>query len=761
MNRQLSLSLTVTLLLAVSAPPSAGQQRPEAAPPARPQQDEVVRVTTNLVQVDVIVTDKDGRRVTDLRAEDFEVMEGGKKQPITHFSYLDFGASGVAAAGEATRPAATAAPPAPPASGQPPPAPLTRAQVRRTFALVVDDLGLSFESFRFVRQALRSFVDERMQPGDLVAILRTSSGAGATQQFTSGKRQLHAVINRLGWNPLGRGGLSPVTTLNEASAGSDFRDPIQFTEEAEEMRAGLYSVGSFGAVGALIQGMADLPGRKSLVFFSEAFRLFQAQGRNVQLLKAMEQLTDQANAASVAIYTVDASGLQTDQFEAADNPGARAYVMDPQFLAQFLAQEASGGAGGPIQNVNPPPRTLDRADASGLAAQAERDSASAFRRLRALSDQRVEARRESHTVLSFLAANTGGLFLNNRNDLGAAVGRVAEDNSGYYLIGFRPDDTTLDAAGRPRVRRLGVKVKRAGLKVRARSGYAGLSEGATAAKPRTRDAQIAAALVSPFASGDVGVRLTSLYGVEQDGAPYLRSLLYVDTRTLSFRQTPDGKRQAELDMVAVAFGADGRPVEQLSYPQTIVADTEADYQRLLEQGMSYILNMPLKRGGPYQVRVAVRDAASEKVGAATHYVEAPEVGKKRLAVSGIVLSGLAAEAGAAADPRLGPAVRRLPQGSMLDYRYQIYNAQTDASGRPQVQTQMRLYRDGQQVFGGRVLPLDATGQKDLKRLAAAGRLRLGPELKPGSYLLQVTVTDTLAPEKQRVATQWMDFEIVE
>lgn len=82
-------------------------------------------------------------------------------------------------------------------------------------------------------------------------------------------------------------------------------------------------------------------------------------------------------------------------------------------------------------------------------------------------------------------------------------------------------------------------------------------------------------------------------------------------------------------------------------------------------------------------------------------------------------------------------------------------------GRPQVQTQMRLFRDGRQVFAGRMLRLDAAGQKDLKRLAAAGRLRLGPELTPGSYLLQVTVTDALAPEKQRVAMQWIDFEIVD
>lgn len=747
----INLVITPVLLISIVTHSASGLQSwygPARLPPR--QQEDVIRVNTNLVQVDVIVTDKDGRRVADLRAEDFEIVESGKKQQITHFSYLDFSGGSAApdeAAGNAGRTPSGVAPTLPPR--------LTRSQVRRTFALVVDDLGLSFESFGSVKKALRSFVDEQMLAGDLVAVIRTSAGAGASQQFTSDKRHLHAVINRLSWNPIGRGGLSPVTTFNEASAGSDFRDTVQFTEEAEETRAGLYSVGSFGAVGALVQSMADVPGRKSLVFFSEAFRLFQAQGRNVQLLKAMQQLSDQANVASVAIYAVDASGLQTDQFEAADNPAARAYMIDPQ----FMAQSGTGGGGGPVLNVNAPPRTLQRADT--LSAQAEQGSAAAFRRLQALSDQRAGARNESHSVLSFLSVSTGGLFLNNRNDLGKAVGRVAEDNAGYYLIGFRPDDASLDPNGRPRFRRLGVKVKRAGLKVRTRSGYAGVADEARPAKAQTRDEQIAAALVSPFSAGEVGLRLTSLFGVEPDGGLYLRSLVHVDARGLSFRTAADGKRHAELDMVAVAFGGDGRPVEQLSYPQTVTADNDEAYRRLSEHGLSYVLNMPLRQGGPHQVRVAVRDAGSGKIGAATQYVEAPDVGKKRLSVSGIVVSGIPAGGAAAADPRLGPAVRVLPQGTLLDYRYQIYNAQADASGRPQVQTQMRLFRDGRQVFGGRVVPLDATGQSDSKRLAAAGRLRLGPELTPGSYLLQVTVTDALAPEKHRVATQWMDFEIVD
>jgi len=90
----------------------------------------------------------------------------------------------------------------------------------------------------------------------------------------------------------------------------------------------------------------------------------------------------------------------------------------------------------------------------------------------------------------------------------------------------------------------------------------------------------------------------------------------------------------------------------------------------------------------------------------------------------------------------------------------IYNANSGSpQGGPQVETQMRLLRDGQQVFTGRTLKFDATGQTNLKRLSVAGRLRLGPELAPGNYVLQVTVTDTRAPQERRTALQWIDFEI--
>jgi hypothetical protein len=164
------------------------------------------------------------------------------------------------------------------------------------------------------------------------------------------------------------------------------------------------------------------------------------------------------------------------------------------------------------------------------------------------------------------------------------------------------------------------------------------------------------------------------------------------------------------------------------------------------------------------MRVVVRDAVSERNGTAMQFIEAPELAKNRLSVSGIVLSdATVAEKATAAeqDIQSGPAVRRLRQGMMLDYRYIIYNAQgADSTANTAVQTQMILLRDGKPVFTGRVLPLDLSKQPNPKRVNAGGRLRIGPELVPGDYVLQVVVTNTTDPKKPRTATQWIDFEIV-
>ncbi|HEY0170257.1 MAG TPA: VWA domain-containing protein, partial [Pyrinomonadaceae bacterium] len=203
--RALTLALAAALLQTAApaqtpSPTTPAQTWPPAAPPTMQtppaerdvdaDADDVVRITTNLVQLDAVVTDKQGRQVTDLKADEFEVLVDGKPQALTHFSYV----SNVGA----TRPAAAAdAAPGPGA----PPARLRPEQVRRTVAFVFNDLQMSWESVHHARRAIKKFVDEQMEPGDLVAIIPTSGGSGALQQFTSDKRLLGAAVKNLRWYP--------------------------------------------------------------------------------------------------------------------------------------------------------------------------------------------------------------------------------------------------------------------------------------------------------------------------------------------------------------------------------------------------------------------------------------------------------------------------------------------------------------------------------------------------------------------------------
>jgi VWFA-related protein len=744
--------------------------KPSPAKEGDPQKDEVVRVTTNLVQVDVVVTDAEGRQITDLRPEELEVLEDGKRRALTNFSYIST---------ERTGSAATAAPAPAPVGAEAPkiaPALLRPEQVHRTIALVVDDLGLSFESTGYVRQALTKFVDEQMQPDDLIAIIRTSANSGAAQQFTSDKRRLHAAIERVQWNPAGRGGDSAFGGIETNPGAPDVKSGMQVVAEFEELRAARYSVGTIGAVSYVVRGLTDFPGRKSLILISESFKLFTIEGRNVQLLDALRRLTDQANLASVAISTLDATGLQTLTANAADSVVAKGYVFSPNELAT---------SGGMALLPPPPARNTSRVD-QNIATQSQRDSLDAFRKLNAMMDQRQQQNIETQSVLSYLAERTGGGFVSNRNDLGAGLQKIVNEQKGYYLIGYRPEESIIDPkTGRRRFHQVTVRVKRSGSRVRARSGYFGITDEEKRSLPQNRDAQIAAALTSPFSADAVRLRLTPLFGNAAEGGSFIRALLQIEAQDLSFTDDTEGSHKVVFDIAAVNFGNDGRVVDQLTQTQTLSVGKDA-YEQVLRDGLLYSLNIPVKQPGAYQLRVAVRDTARGSVGAAGQFVEIPDLSANRLALSGIILNGTTSAAPSKANeaasanppsanstsanasqppiesPQAGPAVRILRQGMILNYGYTIFNATPEsASGHPQLQTQMRLFRDGKEVFTGRVLNLDVGQQTDMKRLNAGGRLRIGPDLVPGLYVLQVVATDTLAKEKNRsTAAQWIDFEIV-
>jgi VWFA-related protein len=716
----------------ITEPPPPPPQQPKTQP-QKPEDIDVVRITTNLVQVDAVVTDKSGRVVTDLKPEEVQIFEDGKPQKTTHFSYnvIESGVVAPAAKSANADKVDKNAPPTPPVALRP-------EQVRRTMAIVVDDLGLSFESTYFVRRALKKFVDEQMQPGDLVAIVRTSGGMGALQQFTSDKRQLYAAIERVKWYASGRGGVGAFAAIEPPTPGAFGADIDAKNQELNQFRDDLFSVGTLGAISYVVKGLRQLPGRKSVLLISDGFRIYSLDDptQTFRTQERLRRLVDEAGRASVVIYTMNATGLQTLSLTAADSTG-------------------------------------------GMSADQVETQ---------LSNRR-NAAFETQQGLDFLAQQTGGIAIRNTNDLGGGIRRVMEDLKGYYLIGYRPDYATFDPkTGRRTFHKLSLKITRPGkFNVRMRNGFLGHTDDDTPQRPRTLAQQLVGALTSPFGATGVHLQLTSLFGNDAKAGSFMRSILHVDARDLTFTDEPNGWHKCVFDVLALTFGDNGVPVDQNGRTYTMKLPDDL-YKRALRDGLVYYVTVPIKKPGAYQLRMSLRDASSERIGAASQFIEAPDLKKDRLALSGIVMrgespskqtlpSGPAAQPGAdqpgnsasgqsqegleQGDPEASPAVRHLARGMLMAYSFIIYNAHLDkATNAPQLTTQVRMFRDGKPVFTGKENPFKLGNASDLKRLLAGGVIQLGTDLLPGDYVFQVIVNDPLASEKHRVATQWIDFEIV-
>jgi hypothetical protein len=287
----------------------------------------------------------------------------------------------------------------------------------------------------------------------------------------------------------------------------------------------------------------------------------------------------------------------------------------------------------------------------------------------------------------------------------------------------------------------------------------------------TRHAQIAHALFSPFATGALHVRLTTLFSQTAKSEPFVNALLHFEARELKFTDQPDDWHQAIVDTVAITYNAEGQQVDATDKTWTLRVHGKT-YENMLRNGIVYSVHVPVKKAGAYQMRVVVRDGTSELVGSATQFIEVPDVSKGRLTLSGIVLaadkpvpakpaeSGVAQAEGQVADedPNGTAAVRIFKPGSAIAYVYQILNAQPGDDKKPQLEVQTRMFRDGKQIYAGKPAPMNTGSAEDPARLVGGGRMQLG-QVAPGDYVLQVIVTDKLAKDKYRMAAQSMDFEI--
>ncbi len=726
------VSLAFLILILSISVSSNGQTPTPTTTPKQPTQikpaddEDIVRITTTLIQIDVVVTDKSGKVVTNLKPEDFEILENGKPQKITNFSFVTVEPPPAQLPTLKKNNSDKNTPP------PPPPVKLAPNQVKRTIALVVDDLTLSFSSVYFVREALKKFVREQMQAGDIVAIIRTSGGISALQQFTSDKQQLYAAIERIKFNlTVGRiSSFAPIRSQDTASPSlssgleADNLEVSNGVDEIERFRDDLFAVGTLGAVNYVVQGMRELPGRKAIMLLSEGFQIYNRSRDgniseiNSRVFDALKLLGDNANRAGIVIYTMDARGLQVTGLTAED-------------------------------------------DVSGLS----------FDQVQARITERNNTLLDTQESLNLLAEQTGGFAIRNNNDISGGIRKVLDDQKSYYLIGYQPDAETFDP-NKNRFNQLKVKLNKTGLKVRYRSGFFGIKD--EDSKPeiaRASDEQVMRALTSPFVSSDVSLRLTSIFGNDAKEGSFVRSLVHISAKDLTFTDKPDGSHETVVNVVAVTFGDSGVVVDSKSQTYTIGLKGKT-YEAALNYGLVYSLAVPIKKAGAYQLRVAVRDDKSQKIGSANQFINVPDLKKESLALSGIVLSSFDPQKTDAANQQQPTgessasslarqaALRRFQSTQALQFGYIIYNAKLDkTTQQPQFTTQVKLFRDGKEIFAGREIPYTAKEQLDFERIGIDGGLQLSG-LQEGEYVLQVIVKDALAKEKNRITTNWIDFEIV-
>lgn len=715
------ISALLPLLLVICAVRASGQNPAKQYPPEKA--DEVVIVTANLVQVDAIVTDKSGRPVTDLQAEDFELLENGHAKQITGFSYISLTAKD---SSPNAAPASRAVVDSVKKSGPPATLHAIRPEsVRRAIAIVVDDFGLSFESIARLRGALEKFIQEQTLDTDLIAVIRASGGAGAMQQFTSNRAQLLATIKRIRWYPTGRGSMSAVDSFSPIDSdekGLDLRG--YSSNRPPDLSSKSFFGGSLGALGFVVQGLSRFPGRKSIVLISDNLPVTHREAQANGTIRGLDKLIERANQYSIVISTIDARGL----------PKAGLTADDSQY---------------------------------NLAANQIMT--------------RGRERRMKFTVqqdgLSYLAQQTGGVFIHDNNDLTDGLRQIIDGEQGYYLLAYRPDDLDADT-GAPRARtyKVTLRLKRPGLEVRSRSSFHRTSIPRTVDGPgdspiRGKDDLLREALASPFVREGVRLKMTALF----TGGSEIRILLHVDARDVEFVKSPEDTYNGSFDIAAVAFDDNGRVARQVARTQTLRVPSGA-YEQLLRNGFVYSMTFPLEVPGPYQLRLALRDGASGRLGSDSQFVAVPDPKKTNLTVSGFVVQRLEAEASlqhgaempqtsvegtGGVRARKGPAVRRFDAGDLLTYSYLIYGVRrahaTDSSN---LWSQIRLFRADKELFTGRQVPVVISQKSSSGGLVAEGNLRLGTELTPGVYFLQVIVTDKLAPVEKQVSDQWIDFEIV-
>ncbi len=690
--------------LVVSGVSAAGSLQGIHQAPAPDPSQPVFHIGVDAVRIDAVVTDKDGRIITDLTADDFELKDDGRPQTVTLATFVPV-ASGpaTAAAADASRPARGDAPSASPVPAAPP---LPGKEMPRSIVVLVDDLGMSFESVYHARKALHTFFDESLQPTDVVAVTRTGMVAGTQRQFTTDRRLLHAAVDQLRWTVLSRRGVESfdsiegtgMTNIGGGPGGGGTSDPAGGAK-MDDLREKISALATLSAANLTVKAMASVPGRKAMILVSEGFDMYDGVQIDPRIQSALDTLWDQAARAGVVIYALATQGLQTGMLLASDNTS-------------------------------------------------KLGSASA---VRGASSDRHAMLRGTQDSLSLLTRETGGFAAMDTNDLAHALRRIVDDIRGFYIIGYAPNQETFERKGATiATHRIALKVKRPGLTVKFRGAFLGRSDQPPAAT--TPSASLVSAAMSPFTATTIPLALIPIWSGSPSGLS-IKSLLQVNASALTFAPVADGGTLASAEVAAVIVSVDGTVVTSGTATFTVQGAGDPASMGVV----TYTVDLRVPQPGGYQVRFALRDSRSGAIGSIGEFVEVPDVARGVLAVSTVRLGSehagpvdiTPAAATDTADSAAPPA-QRFRAGDDVPYFYEVYNADSSLTASP------RVLHDGQAVLEA---PPDTLQPDGSQRHRVSGAIRLNDTLPAGHYVLQVEASTPGEKGKPKVARSRVDFEV--
>ena len=737
MRKVLALPLAVVTFIC-----TATAQNPQQKPQS---EDDILRITTELVQVDAVVMDKNEQVIPDLKLSDFSLFENGKRQELQFVEYIGADSKprvegNTAGMGRGDSDIARN---------------LSAADLHRVFAFVVDDLTIPAEDIVTVRRLLTDFVDKQMGENDLVAIVRVVGGAGLLQQFTSDKPLLRRAIAELtprshpfsAFNNLEHVERSDQPPQPSGGTGSEIGSSAQTSNLAPQLNLtapggamdsdvsldgytrGSRALTTLTLAGNVIDSMKSLPGRKNMVMFSGGLPIFdstqsqilvngtpisiqETHSLNSSVTYLIQQLTDRASRAGVAVNTMDVRGLKAQRgVSSFTDPGNEA----KSGLGNF---DAAGANAGRVPDYA-------RLDNTGL------DTLTGHQGLEALSDA------------------TGGVAIINTNNFREGLDRVIARSS-YYILAYKPTEP-FDG----KFHKLQIKVDRSGAKVYTRVGYVAKADDASE-KPLTKEQLVIKAAMAPLAKRDIDVSGAFQYRFVPDNRAMIDVNLRIDASRLDFKQESDGKYHTTLDLVGFVVNRSGKT--DSGFSQTLNANLTSDeYKRALINGIGYTGQLELVPGS-YQLRVAVREADSGRLGTLSGYLEVPDMSKKRYTMSSVFLHAVDPSAGAKAQPAALTALRQISRKDDLRYSVVVYNAKLDKD-KPQLTTRLTISRGDRIIFQGSVQPIELRGA-DPSQAVRVGQIGLS-KLSTGRYFLTLEVTDALADKKNQTLVRSTDFNIID